>query len=301
MNSSQKNFLFPGTVLAAILILVFWTLVSRDRLAPVIFLIAILIGRFLPSIELIRRQKFRFAYLLLLSALPIASQFGSNTPALANANLALISLTFLIPTFMSITDDKVKNIKPVLICLLSLILMMQTVSTQRSFETSLNQSSVVTVMGEEFTTSDAISQNLSLFQSGFDRAQVPQEEKILDLSLFHPGGALYLNREVIPLGTADAVFGETFNKQVEILLEEFPAHFQGNYGLVLVSFPPIKDPISLNACLSLKDWLQFQLQESPLVDLKVLEVEYRILSVMNSNVEQKNLFPNKLLVLSKCR
>jgi hypothetical protein len=299
-NSSQKNFLLPGTVLAAILILVFWTIVSRDRLAPVIFLIAILMGRFLPSIELIRRQKFRFAYLLLLSALPIASQFGSNTPALANANLALISITFLIPTFITFTDDKAKNIKPVLICLLSLIVMMQIVTTQRSFETSLKQSSVVTVMGEDFTTSDAISQNLSLFQSDFERAKVPQEEKILDLSLFHPGGGLYLSREVIPLGTADAVFGETFNRQVEILLEEFSAHFEGNYGLVLVSFPPIKDPISLNTCLSLKDWLQFRLQESTLVDSNILQVKYKVLSVMHSDVEQINLFPNKLIVLSKC-
>jgi hypothetical protein len=300
MNSSQKNFLLPGTVLAAMMIVVFWTLVSRDRLAPVIFLIAILIGRFLPSYELIRSQKIRFAYLLLLSALPIASQFGSNTPALANTNLTLISLTFLIPTFMTIADDKSKNIKPVLICLLSLIVMMQLVSTQRSFETSLNHSSVVTVMGEEFTTSDSISRNLSPFQSDFDKALVPQEERIMDLSFFHPGGGLYLSREVIPLGTADEVFGKTFNRQAEFLLKEFPSHFEGDYGLVLISFPSSKDQIPSNVCVSLKDWLRFQLQKSPLIDSKILEVKYKILSVMNSDVEQINLFPNKLMVLSKC-
>jgi hypothetical protein len=300
MKPSRNKILVPTTMVIAILILVIWTIISRDRLAPFIFLSAILLGRFLPSIRLIRAQKFNFIYLLLLSSLPITSQFGSNVPALANSNLALISLIFLFLIFIKTSDVKITHFKVVLSCLLSLILAMQLVNTERSFETSLNQSSVATVMGEVLNTSDAISRNLFLFQSYFDKAQVPQKEKIMDLSFFHPGGGLYLSREVIPRGTVNETFRETFNKQVEIILEEYPEHFEGDYGLVMVSFPPRKDPIPLNACIRLKDWLQFQMQKSPVIDSKILGVNYRVLSVLNSDVEQKNLFPNKLLVLSKC-
>ncbi len=300
-NSRFKKISKVGIVLVAIVVLIIWTLFSRDRLAPFVFFGTMLAGGFFPGIEVLRTHKLKFSYLLFLSLLPVTSQFGSNTPALANSNLVLIFIAFFVTISIMLSQQRVKNDQVIVSCLLLVIAAMQIANSQRSFETSLDHSHSVTLSGDNFSTSREIAENINVFQNNFESAVVPQDERIMDLSMFHPGGGLYLDRGVLPLGTASSAYKQTINLQLSWLIKEYPEHFDGKHGLILISLLPSAYSAVPSNCLVLKNWLKFQNDDNLLIDSKLLEFKYKVIATMKSTPDQVTLYPKNLHLISKCQ
>ena len=282
-------------------LLLMWVFYSRDRLAPLIFLSALLAGGNLPSLKYMSGERSKSIFLISTCFLPIVSQFGSGTRALANSNLVLITITFLIAVFNFYSRNPFKTSTKKFTLILTLVLAMQLANMQRSFETSLDHSSITKIFGEELSTSKNVSENIKRFQQSFDEAKIPYDEKILDLSLFHPGGGLILGHRVIPFGTADKAYAETFPNQVEILFRDYSRHFDGLHGLVLLALDLNANPVPKLTCMELGDWLNLQMRRNLDLNAEELNHNYKILSQLNSDVSQENLYPKDLFVMSKCR
>lgn len=294
------SFIFFVYITLSIALLIIWLIVSRDRLAPFVFACTLLLGKILPNQWKTFAKQLRVFYLVFLSFLPITSQFGSNTPALSNSNLVFITLAFLLVVMMLDSSSNFNTLVGTLSLILALIASMQFLNSFRSFETSNDHSSQVIVFEEELRTSKEISQEINLFKIKFLEAQIPKTEKIADLSLFHPAAGLYLNHEVLPVGTADKSFRGTFDDQLNILMRMYPKHFAGKFGLVLISLPR-KDDWEAKGCLKLEKWFLYQGQDKIDFESEFLQNEYRALSTMRSTTSQESLFPNSISVLGKCR
>ena len=284
----------------SIALLIIWLIVSRDRLAPFVFACTLLLGKILPSQLRTYTKGIRVFYLIFLSFLPITSQFGSNTPALSNSNLVFITLAFLLVVLTLDSSSNLKNLVGTLSLILALIATMQLINSFRSFETSNDHSGQVVMFEEELRTSRDISQEINLFKIKFQAAEIPKTEKIADLSLFHPAAGLYLNHEVLAVGTADKSFRGTFADQLKILMRMYPEHFDGKFGLVLISLPREVD-WKAKGCLTLKKWLLYQGLSEIDFNSEFLKNKYRALSTMKSNTSQESLFPDSIGVLGKCR
>ena len=297
-NLYSFRFFVYATLSVALLII--WLIVSRDRLAPFVFACTLLLGKILPSQLRTYTKGIRVFYLIFLSFLPITSQFGSNTPALSNSNLVFITLAFLLVVLILDSSSNLKTLVGTLSLILALIATMQIINSFRSFETSSDHSGQVVIFEEELRTSKDISQEINLFNIKFQEAEIPKTEKIADLSLFHPAAGLYLNHEVLPVGTADKSFRGTFTDQLKIIMRMYPKHFDGKFGLVLISLPR-KDDWEAKGCLKLEKWLLYQGQGEIDLTSEFLQNKYRALSTMKSTTSQESLFPNSISVLGKCR
>jgi hypothetical protein len=299
-NSRKQKVVLVGTCSLLLLMLLLWIFLSRDRMTPFAFLGTVLAGSLISRSELLQVPKIKLIYFVLLSLLPVTSQFGSNTPALANSNIVWISITFLAVTLVRISDREKCNRKMILACFLLLIALMQIVNTQRSFETSLDHSREVTIGDERFSTSEEISRAIKEFQMSFEKSGVPNDQRIMDLSMFHPGGGLYLGLDVIPMGTADRTFDASFDEQLNLLFSKYSEHFKGRFGLVLISSPSTKDMTLTSNCSELKNFLQLESQSFSSIYSEFLEYEYRTISILKSSPIQETLYPLDLRILAKC-
>ena len=297
--SQPKLFYFVFMTLGISLLLA-WIIFSRDRLAPFVFFCTILTGKFVPSTTQLLNQKGKFFFLILVSFLPVYSQFGSNTSALSNSNFVLISLSLLLVISSPFRAKDPGHLISFFAAMLACVALMQVVNSQRSFETSLDNSRKIKILGDDLFTSNEIAQNIDNFKQNFERAKIPADEKILDLSFFHPGGGLFLNHEVLPLGTADRFFEETFFEQFTILVDEYAAHFRGKFGLTLISVPRELDLSTHSSCKTLGEWLKFQSKRELSMAGESLMLRYKVLSQLESDRIQVNLHPQNLVILSKC-
>lgn len=297
--SKYKQIYFVFMILGISLLLA-WIIFSRDRLAPFVFFCTILTGKFVPSATQLLNQKGKFLFLILVSFLPVYSQFGSNTSALSNSNFVLISLSLLLVISSPFRAKDPGHFISFFAAMLACVALMQVVNSQRSFETSFDNSRKVKILGDDLFTSNEIAHNIYIFKQNFERAKIPAGEKILDLSFFHPGGGLFLNHEVLPLGTADRFFEETFSEQFTILADKYGAHFRGKFGLTLISVSRELDLSTHSSCKTLGEWLKFQSKRELSMGGEPLMLRYKVLSQLESDRIQVNLHPQNLVILSKC-
>lgn len=236
------------------------------------------------------------AHIFLVAVLPISSQFGSNISASYLFTAQIISLFALIVMHFCFDDSKVLP-KGSYLSLLSIIVIIAiSVYSKSSYERE--NESVVRKIDPETSLwySESRLQNIEHLRSDVLRNGDPEYSLVMDLSFWHPGVILYMNKIPMPFFIGDIRYEKTLKEQTSFVIEKNLA-FIGDrkFGVILEDVTMDYD----GRCLALQDFID-NVELRKYVKHHFKGQSFRHVSWFKSSKSDTNLYPRNIRYVELC-
>lgn len=293
LRSLDKKFLFALYILGA---LALYRIYFNDPQYITFFLTGILVGHLTKNIEL------RGLRLILISLLPVISQFGSNISASYLSGPLLMSCCgyyYLVDSFNGNYDKQNIILPKIQAAHIFMVVVMLAGSAQgwhNSYENGINSK----IKKEDEVSSLKFSEDKYNAIIRF-RAQVKSREsisdsRVFDLSFWHPGAILYLNKESMPYFLGNKFYSGTIAEQLALAIRGNQRYLEGGTYLVLVESRP---GLVSSICQDLNFFI-FDRGLQKALKAADFNPRMRLLGIYESSPEDSTLFPKNLAILETC-
>ena len=277
-----------------------WIVQLKNISSVIICIMCTLLGTYLPGKSAIVQSSKKSISIFILIALPVLSQFGSSTSASSNPNLLLITISLFPVIGILFYETKIKDKNSIFHLVLILIIGFQMISLNNSYETNLNTSEFIQVSGGNLKTSKQTASNIKEFQDGFSSARNLEPIRIIDLSFFHPGGALYLNQSAESLGTLDLFFSYTIDSQLKLIFSSYFSTILKSSTLLLVSTANVEVDRTQGGCQEIREWINRSANQKISNSVYLPKIRYVAVSIYKSSPSETTLYPQNLAILKQC-
>lgn len=281
-----------------------WTIYFTYAENSLIFLFTSLTGSLLAILGI------RFTHLLYIfpfGTIPILSNFGSSNPIFANEQPYYQSAIYLIIISLFIVSTPKSRLKlvvgPIMILLVILIIFIYS-QREKSFGKSLNiGNTLISYKFDDLLYSPSKIANMDFFRFNATQNGIRLEDRVLDLSYWHPGLSRILQIRSIPVGQADKFFKPTIATQ----FESFNPENKNLFNLFSTSFMFLSTPfetvsqgkIVLNRCYPIESFLQHDLELQFILE-KSGPYNVKMISYYVSSVEDMTLYPDYAILVKNC-
>jgi hypothetical protein len=244
-----------------------------------------------------------------LGCLPILSNFGSSNSIFTNEQPYYQSSIYFVIVgillFMQDIKKKILNTVFFLLLILSVIfaIFVNSYSNQTYGKLLKEQNNLVTYSKDSLLYSKERIKNMTFFKYNAQLNGMRENEKVLDLSYWHPGLARMLEISSVPFGQWDKFYKSTLQNQFTWFNpnnQNVFNKFQSN--LMFLSIPNdfiLKNRISLSQCYPIEYFLS---HDSELLDILRLSGPYsvKMISYYVSRPEDMTLYPDYAILVKNC-
>lgn len=281
-----------------------WTIYFTYAENFLIFLFTYLTGLILAILGM------RFNHLLFIFSfgiIPILSNFGSSNPIFANEQPYYQSAIYLIVSSLFIISkpiSRIKLVKGLMMILLVILIIFINSQREKSYGKSLNiGNSLVSSKYDNLLYSPNKVINMDFFRFNAIENGIRFEDKVLDLSYWHPGLSQILQIRSIPAGQADKFFKpslasqfESFNPRNENLFNRFNTSFM---FLSVPSEAVSQENIELNRCYPMAIFLKHD-SELQVILKNSGPYNVKMISYYVSSKEDMTLYPDYGILVKDC-
>lgn len=244
-----------------------------------------------------------------LGCLPILSNFGSGNSIFTNEQPYYQSSIYFVIVgmllFMQDINKKILNTVFFLLLILSVIfaIFVNSYSNQTYGKLLKKQNNLVTYSKDGLLYSKEKIKNMTFFKYNAQLNGMRENEKVLDLSYWHPGLVRMLEISPVPFGQWDKFYKSTLQNQFTWFNpnnQNVFNKFQSN--LMFLSIPNdfiLKNRISLSQCYPIEYFLS---HDSELLDILRLSGPYsvKMISYYVSRPEDMTLYPDYAILVKNC-
>lgn len=293
LRSLNKKFLFALYIIGA---LALYSIYFNDPQYITFFSTGIIVGYLTKNVKLIDLR------LILISLLPVVSQFGSNISASYLSAPLLISCCsyyYLVNSLHGNYEKQNRILSKIQVSHIFIVIALLLGTAQGwydSYENGINSKT---------KKEDKVS-NLKFSEDKYNaiisfRAEVKSREsisdgRVFDLSFWHPGAILYLNKKSMPYFLGNKVYSGTVTEQLVLAIRGNQRYLESGRYLVLVESNP---GLVSSTCQDLNFYV-FDGQLQKALEAAKFNPRMRLLGIYESSAEDLTLFPKNLAILETC-
>jgi hypothetical protein len=293
LHNINKNLLFAAYIVGALLL---YGTYFNDIQYVVFFSTGIFVG------YLTRNVGLGNSRLILISLLPVTSQFGSNISAsylLAPLLISCCGYYYLVNSLngndsrnrQTLSKNQLANI-----FIVASLLAGTVQGWNNSYENGVNS---------EIKKEDALSnlkfsedkyESIIRFRANVEARESFSESRVFDLSFWHPGAILYLNKKSMPYFLGNKIYSGTIAEQLELAIRGNYQYMESGRYLVLV-----ESNLGLEStdCQELNFYVS-DVRLRTAINVANFNPRMRLLGTYKSSQEDSTLFPNNLVILETC-